>query len=189
MRVGAWELCLGQEWSWGLCLASAVSSLLTFLANCGSSGAGGEGEEAAPRPCSLWPPLYLQPLGNFGHTSFPPDLLGQERGRPCPGPGVTLFTWQVQDPISGYGLNRQPFPLPAVLKTVIKCHFPWQPSLSSGAVGIITRPGPSLPRTAPRTDATCVLSTLGAYSHPALKPPTNECFRLSPVHINSHKFL
>lgn len=124
MRVGAWELCLGQELSWSHCLASAVSSLLTFLANRGSSGAGGEGEEAAPRPSSLWPSLYLQTPGNFGHTSFAPDLLGQEQGGPCQGPEVTLFTWQVQGSISGYGLKHQPFPLPSVLKTVIRCHFP-----------------------------------------------------------------
>lgn len=128
-------------------------------------------------PWELWP-YFLSPRP--AGTGTRQALSGLE---------VTLSTWQVQDSISGDGLKHGPFSLPTALKTVIRCHFPWRPSLSLGAMGIITRPGPSLPCTAPRTDATCVLSTLGAHSHPALKPPTNECFRLSSVHINSHKFL
>lgn len=150
MRVGAWQLCLGQGLSWSLCLASAVSSLLTFLTNRGSSGAG---EAAVCRPSSLRPPLAISPdPWELWPTSFfSPDPLGQEQARP----EVTLFTWQVQDSISGDGLRRGPFPLPSLMKTVIRCHFPWRPSLSSGAAGIITRLGPLLPCTAPGTDATC----------------------------------
>lgn len=135
------------------------------------------------------PHRIRRPLGTLVTLPFLQICWDRNKVGQCQGLEVTLFTWQVQDSISGYGLKQQPFSLPTVPKTVIRCHFPWKPSLSSGAGEIITRPGPSLACTAPRTEATCVLSALGAHSHPALKPPTNECFRLSSVHINSHKFL
>lgn len=153
MKVGAWELCLGQELSRSLCSARAVSSLLTFLANRGSSGAGEEGEEAAPRPSRLWAPRPIcRPLGTLAKLPPPPPPTrpaGTGTGQALPGPEVTLSTWQVQDSISSDGLKHGPFSLPTALKTVIRCHFPWRPSLSSGAVGIITHSGPSLPCTAP----------------------------------------
>lgn len=163
---------MGQELSWSLCLASTVSSLLTFFANRGSSGAGEEEKRRHPGLPASAPPhrIFLDPWELWSYF-LSPRSAGTGTRQALSGLEVTLSTWQVQDSISGDGLKHGPFSLPTALKTVIRCHFPRRPSLSLGAVGIITRPGPLLPCTAPRTDATCVLSTLGVHSHPALKPP------------------
>lgn len=168
MRTKAWLvfssgwgpgwLCLGQELSWGLCLASAVSCLLTFLTNSGSSGAGEEGGRAAgvpssfrgpaPGSCSPWESLALL-ASRQTHRGQQHGAGGGQAQKSRSSPG------RCKAHISGNCLKHGAFLVTRRgLKTVIRCHFLWRPSLSLGAEGIITHLGPSLPCTAPRTNAT-----------------------------------